>query len=89
MSEFTLQDLKSLLAKAAGDESTINNSDDLEKEFDDLGYDSLALIEVASLIKQERGLAIPDELLTELDTPTKFLRAVNSLLSQSDAGVAK
>jgi act minimal PKS acyl carrier protein len=78
MSIATLDDVRRILIACAGDQDEIDLTGDISDiEFDDLGYDSLALLETAARIKQELGVDIPDELISELKTPRQLLVAVN------------
>lgn len=49
----------------------------LRTPFDDLGYDSLALLECASRIQRAYGVPIADEVIPTLDTPQDLLALVN------------
>jgi act minimal PKS acyl carrier protein len=78
----TIDDLRRMLAACAGENNESRWGEDvLEKEFDDLGYDSLARIEVAACIEKEYGVKIPDEQITELHTPRQMLDFVNNTLA--------
>jgi minimal PKS acyl carrier protein len=84
--EFTLEDLRTLLRAAAGEEEGIDlDADILDLPFEDLGYDSLALLETGSRIEREHGIELPDSTVTEAPTPRALLAAVNALLSASAA----
>jgi act minimal PKS acyl carrier protein len=76
--EFTLDDLKRTLRAAAGeDESADLEGDIIDLEFAELGYDSLALLETASLIEQDRGIALEDSMVSEARTPRLLIDFVN------------
>jgi len=84
--EFTLEDLRSVLRAAAGEEDGIDlDADILDVPFEDLGYDSLALLETGSRIERERGIELPDSTVTDAQTPRALLAAVNALLAASAA----
>lgn len=86
MINVTLDDVRRILISCAGDLETSDLSGDIsDLEFDDLGYDSLALLETAARIKQELGVHIPDDRITELRTPRELLDMVNG----STAGVSR
>ncbi|WP_432147139.1 acyl carrier protein [Streptomyces sp. bgisy084] len=79
MTDFTLDDLKRVMRECAGeDESVSLDGDILDLPFEDLGYDSLALLETATRIERERGVSVPEEKLSEAKTPRLLLDAVNS-----------
>ncbi|HEY4021567.1 MAG TPA: acyl carrier protein [Pseudonocardiaceae bacterium] len=78
----TMNELCEILIECAGaDEATLERGDIAEMEFEDLGYDSLALLETAARIKQRFGVSIPDERIVELGTPGSVLDAVNAALA--------
>jgi act minimal PKS acyl carrier protein len=49
----------------------------LDTEFEDLGYDSLALMEVAATIRQRIGVVLPDERIADVRTPRDLLDLIN------------
>ncbi|MGW7294423.1 acyl carrier protein [Streptomyces xiamenensis] len=76
----TLDDLARVLTECAGaDEETALDSGSLDVPFTDLGYDSLALLETAALIKQRYGAELSDDEVTEVRTPRDLLDRVNAL----------
>lgn len=77
MSAFTLEDLAVLLRSCAGDAGEI----ELDRSFADLGYDSLAVMEVASQIELRYGVSISEERLAEADSPRLLLDTVNSSIA--------
>ena len=79
-STITIDDLRRILATCAGaDESVDLTRDILDLAFEDLGYDSLALMETAAAIRQEFGVRIPDEKLVDLGTPRAMLGLLNDV----------
>jgi act minimal PKS acyl carrier protein len=81
---FTIEDLKSTLRDAAG-EATDLDADILDVPFDELGYDSLALLETGGRIQRERGIVLADSTLVEAGTPRALLAAVNEQLTTAAA----
>ncbi|MFE2096620.1 MULTISPECIES: acyl carrier protein [unclassified Streptomyces] len=82
MSEFSIDDLKRILRKAAGeDETTSLDGDILELSFQDLGYDSLARMEAVSLTEREYGISLSEEEMDAIVTPGEFLAFVNGRIS--------
>lgn len=51
-----------------------------DTEFTDLGYDSLAVMEMTSLLQRRLGIKLPEEQVAELHTPREFLAFVNAKL---------
>ncbi|MFI9724244.1 acyl carrier protein [Streptomyces sp. NPDC052396] len=78
MSQFTIDDLKNMLRKAAGeDETTHLDGDILDVSFEDLGYDSLARMETVSLTERAYGIALAEEEIEAITSPREFLGFVN------------
>ncbi|MEW2618883.1 acyl carrier protein [Streptomyces sp. NPDC048106] len=76
MSEVTIDDLRQLLRTAAGESEADLDGDILDVEFGSLGYDSLALLETASLIERHHGVKVADD-ISAVRTPREFLDRVN------------
>ncbi len=86
MPEFTLDDLRRILLAAAGvDEGVDLTGDILDLGFDELGYESLALLETGSRIEREYGIAIDEAVLTDEPTPRRVVEAVNASLAANAA----
>lgn len=77
MSTVTVDDLRRVLVACAGGDEALP-SDIADVGFADLGYDSLALIETAARLRQEFGVTISDDQVTDLTTPAELLAAVNT-----------
>ncbi|MGW2301900.1 acyl carrier protein [Streptomyces sp. NPDC001809] len=78
MAVLQLDDLKRILVACAGEGEEIDLSGDiLDTTFEDLGYDSLALMESAARISQEYGVDVPDDALADVETPRALLDLVN------------
>ena len=81
MRELTLDDLRTMMRSCAGvDELVDLDSDISDIGFDDLGYDSLALLEIQSRIQREIGVKVPEEGLEYMTTPAATIAWVNSLI---------
>ncbi|GGQ46541.1 acyl carrier protein [Streptomyces mutabilis] len=81
--EFTLQDLKRILLDGAGaDESVDLDGDILDTDFEQLGYESLALLETGGRIEREYGVELHDEIFTDNPTPRALVAAVNAQLGR-------
>ena len=78
MRELTIPRLMEIMRECAGaGEDGDFDGDVADRAFDELGYDSLALLETASRIERDYGLRLPDEAVTEARTPRAFLDLVN------------
>lgn len=78
MSALTLPELRELLVDAAGATDTGDPDGFGDQPFDELGYDSLALMESAAVLKRRHGVEIPEDVLGTLTTPNEMLAFVNS-----------
>ncbi|WP_048579103.1 FAD-dependent monooxygenase [Streptomyces viridochromogenes] len=82
MAAFTLDDARRVMKASAGEDGTTAVEGDVrDASFSDLGYDSLALLEAASLIEREYGVSLPDEGLAELGTLGRLVEFVNERLA--------
>ena len=83
MTQFTLDDLKRALRTAAGEDESVDlDGDILDTDFGDLGYDSLAILETASLVERGFDVQLPDDGVGMQHTPGKFIDFVNSILRE-------
>ncbi|GAB3744518.1 acyl carrier protein [Amycolatopsis oliviviridis] len=76
----SLDNLGAILAECSG-EDTIRLEGAARTPFDDLGYDSLALIETAAQLKLAYGVVIRDEQILEVTTPEELLELINRQLA--------
>lgn len=78
----TIDELHGILVSCAGGGEFTEVPDDLaDIPLDNLGYDSLALIETATRLKVEHGVVVPDEQITEVVTLGELLRLVNDRIA--------
>ncbi|GAA3731998.1 act minimal PKS acyl carrier protein [Spinactinospora alkalitolerans] len=86
MSGFTIDDLRSIMATAVEvDEDVDLNGDIAGTAFDDLGYDSLAVMEVAAHVQRATGVRITDEAAGDLPTPGDMVAYVTNRLTAAEA----
>ena len=84
MATFTQADLVGYMRRAAGEDDAVALDGDIaETTFADLGYDSLAVMEISSLVERELGVSLPEEEMVEAETPKQYVALVNELLSAS------
>lgn len=82
MTQMSLDDLIEILRACAGaDEDVTLDGSVVDTPFDELGYDSLALLETASQVKRRFGVEIGDDEIGELATPRDLLDRVNRHLA--------
>ncbi|MBT2488570.1 acyl carrier protein [Streptomyces sp. ISL-96] len=81
--EFTIEDLKRILLEGAGAEEGVDlDGDILDADFEELGYESLALLETGGLIEREYGISLDDEIFTDNRTPRTLVVAINAYLGE-------
>jgi len=87
VSTFDVTELRDIMSASVGvDDDVYFDGDHLDVQFADLGFDSLALLELASQIQRRLGLQIPDEAVTdEMRTPRSAVDYVNSQLARAVA----
>ena len=87
MRELTLNDLRKILEESSGEAEDFDwdRADTLDTPFDEIGYDSLALLEVTARVQQEFKVRIPDEAVHEMKTPREALAYLNGRLSAEQA----
>lgn len=86
MSEFTLSELKEIMRTSAGVAEGVDlDADIADVEFTELGYDSLAVLELASQVERRYGIPIPDEAVSEMPTPGRALAFINARLAGTEA----
>ncbi|GAA0639259.1 acyl carrier protein [Kutzneria viridogrisea] len=79
----SLDDLVILLKECAGEDETVDLTGDiLDTEFEDLGYDSLALFNTVGRIERDYEVQLPDGVVGEVTTPRALLGLVNEAIGQ-------
>lgn len=82
--EFTIEKLKVILLEGAGaDEGVDLDGDILDTDFEELGYESLALLETGGRIEREYGISLDDDIFAENRTPRSLIAAINTQLLDS------
>lgn len=83
MAEFVLADLRRVLVTCAGEPEGVDwGAEGVgDQSFAELGYDSIALLESASVIDQEYGVRIDDETVAALTTPNSVVEHVREHLA--------
>ena len=86
MQPLHIKDLVVLLRTNAGDSDTFDlDGDVLDVPFDELNYDSLALLQVTGAIERDYEVTLDEEALEEAQTPRQYLEVVNQVLASSRA----
>ncbi|MUL41480.1 acyl carrier protein [Streptomonospora sp. PA3] len=82
MADFTQDDLLRILRQVAGESAEIAGTEKIDEvSFPDLGYDSLALLEVAASIEREYGVRLADDTFLSAETPQQLVDLVNASLA--------
>jgi act minimal PKS acyl carrier protein len=74
----TLEDLKQVLRTCGTDESVDLDGDILDVEMAELGYDSLAVLEISARLQQRSGRGIPEDVTAESMTLRQLLGYINN-----------
>lgn len=83
MQQFTLDDLRAIMRASAGVEDGVDLDGNIaEQEFSAMGYDSLALLELAGQLERRYGFPVPEEFATEMETPAAVVTFVNQQLAK-------
>ncbi|MFJ8546476.1 acyl carrier protein [Streptomyces sp. NPDC093586] len=86
MDRLELDRLTELLRECAGEGEGVDvDGDVLDTPFLDLGYDSLALLQVTGVIERDHDLMLDEEALDEAETPRQYLDLVNGALAARTA----
>ncbi|MDK0524598.1 acyl carrier protein [Streptomyces sp. ML-6] len=82
MDRLELTELTALLRSCAGEGEGVDlDGDVLDTLFLDLGYDSLALLQVTGIIERDYEVMLDEEVLEDAETPRQYLDLVNRALS--------
>lgn len=82
MADFTVEDVTRILRECAGDPeySAEPGADVGALSFTDMGYDSLALLEMAARIQQELFVPVSDDAVEAMTTPQQVVDYVRARL---------
>lgn len=78
--KISLAALKEFLNASTGQEPITLDRSMMDTDFDDLGVDSLALVELVDRVQEAYGVPIDDDIVQELRTPRTLLDHVNAWL---------
>jgi acyl carrier protein len=74
-----LPELTRLLRECAGEEGGVDLDGDVpDTAFMELGYDSLALLQVIGCIQRDHGIELDEDAVAEAETPRALLDVINS-----------
>jgi minimal PKS acyl carrier protein len=87
--QFSADDLHRILIEGAGEaEGVVLGPDTVDMTFDDLGYESIALLETGSRIEREFDVRLSDEEVLNAQTPSGLVDAVNARLRAAAGATA-
>jgi acyl carrier protein len=79
VTNISLENVWRLLRESAGVDESVNLDDDIDhKEFGELGYDSLAVLDIVTRIERQYGIKISGDDMEDLTTPARLVDYVNS-----------
>ncbi|MEU2791245.1 acyl carrier protein [Streptomyces sp. NPDC007100] len=82
MTLLTVSDLFTLLRECAGEEESVDLGGDVEDvAFDNLGYDSLALLNTLGRIERDYGVRLGDDAVEKATTPRALIEMTNAALA--------
>lgn len=74
---FSVDDLRNILVACAGEaDGELPLAEFADTEFEDLGYDSLAVMETAARIERDYGVRIADSKVADARTPRDMVSLV-------------
>jgi minimal PKS acyl carrier protein len=73
----SINKLTAILAACAGVDPEPPEAGISGTSFEELGYDSLVLMETAAVLKRDYGIDIPDDEVAKAGTPSELLDMVN------------
>lgn len=86
MEDFTLADLKEIAGRSLGAKDTPELTEEtLDTGLVELGYDSLAVYELVTMLQDELGVRIADEEIEDLRTPRAVIELVSGRLPGAGA----
>jgi act minimal PKS acyl carrier protein len=77
MADFTLDRLRTIMRTCGVNDEIDFESDISDIEVVTLGYDSLAMLQIASVIENEYGVALDDNTFVKINTPRTIVDYVN------------
>lgn len=87
---FSLDDLRNLMRACAGIDESVDLGGDIGGHtFEELGYDSLAVLEVTAKIQNTLGVVITDDAAQELTTPDLLVDYVATRLTDYQAAIGR
>lgn len=89
MSTLTIDELRTTLCKALGEDTSTMPDDFAGALLEQLGVDSLALIETVGEVGRSRGIRLSDTQIDAVKTPGELLVALNKTLEATEPPAAQ
>lgn len=81
MRQITVRELADIMRECAGEDESAEQLEQVaDQPFDELGYDSLALLETGARISRDYAVELSEDDLGQVKTPQQLLDVVNALL---------
>ncbi|MEU0399082.1 phosphopantetheine-binding protein [Streptomyces sp. NPDC006197] len=81
LQQITIGDLQTIMLQCAGEaEDALSLVEAPDRTFEDLDYDSLALLETYSQLERDFGIELCEDELGDINTARQLVDFVNSLL---------
>ncbi|WP_433254681.1 acyl carrier protein [Streptosporangium sp. CA-135522] len=81
MANLNLDELKQIMSNCGVDEAVDLDGPILDTPFEELGYDSLAVLEIQGQLEQLYSVPFSDDALEQTKTPRQMLDFVNDLIT--------
>ncbi|MEV4053674.1 phosphopantetheine-binding protein [Amycolatopsis sp. NPDC049688] len=83
MTQLTMSDLVALLRECAGEDEAVDLDGDIGAvPFEELGYDSLAVLNTTGRVERDYSIQLGDEIVAVSRNPDDLLRAINDRLRE-------
>ncbi|BCJ61898.1 acyl carrier protein [Micromonospora endophytica] len=87
MTQLSIDDIHQVLVESAGEVENIAPDEDVTgRTFEELGYDSLALIETAAQLRQRFGIHLEDDAVLSAETLGGLLALANAAATRRVEG---
>jgi minimal PKS acyl carrier protein len=81
MRQFSPDDLTGIMRRCAGMEEAVSlDGPALDRSYEEMGYDSLAVLEIQAQIERELGVRLGDDAVELMPTPSTTISYINGLL---------
>jgi act minimal PKS acyl carrier protein len=83
MPTITMDELRTMMRECTGVDDDVDlNADIADISFADLGYDSLAVLELIGEVSRRYDIPVPDEAVSEMPSPGAAVAFINRRLAE-------